>query len=98
MNAVWVAIITAIIGPVILFFLQLWRERRNKPLRDMDMRMRRLEILMNINHNPEDDGTILMLYDEYHKNGGNSYIQARVKQWQNEQKQRAKSRGKKSGH
>ena len=77
MTQIWVAVITAVIAPCVLLILQRFLDRP----KDMNMRMRRLEILMNINHNPEDKETILNLYDEYRKEGGNSYIQDRVESW-----------------
>lgn len=80
MTQIWVAIITAVVAPCVLLILQRFLDRP----KDMNMRMRRLEILMNINHNPEDKETILNLYDEYRKEGGNSYIQDRVEQWHKE--------------
>lgn len=96
MVQIWVAIITAVIAPCVVVILQRLMDRRNKQFKDMNMRMRRLEILMNINHNPEDAETILNLFDEYHKDGGNSYIQDRVQQWHTKHKaQHSPRRGKK---
>lgn len=92
MVEIWVAIITAVIAPCVVVILQRLMDRRNKQFRDMNMRMRRLEILMNINHNPEDAETILNLFDEYHRDGGNSYIQDRVDQWHRKYKKPRRAR------
>lgn len=84
MSEIIVAIITAIISPTLLFVFQIIRERRQNimaQLSEMDTRIRRVEILSNISNHPEDEETILGLYDDYTKAGGNSYIQARVEEW-----------------
>lgn len=83
-DAVIVAIISSVVAPTVLFILQLIKEHRD----GMHMRLRRVEIMQNIQQNPDDDQTIMNLYDEYRKRGGNSYITERVSEWQ-------KSRGKK---
>lgn len=89
MSEIIVAIITAIISPTLLFVFQLIRERRQnivQRLDSMDTRIRRVEILSNISNHPEDAETILGLFDEYTKAGGNSYIQSRVDEWKSARK------------
>lgn len=84
MSEIIVAVITAIISPTLLFVFQLIRERRQNivhRLDSLDTRIRRVEILNNISNHPEDDETILGLFDEYVKAGGNSYIQSRIEEW-----------------
>lgn len=82
MTQIWVAVITAVVAPCVLLILQRFLDRP----KDMHMRIRRMEIIMNLYHNPEDKKTILDLYDEYRKEGGNSYIQNRVEHWQRSKK------------
>lgn len=82
MIEIYVSFITAVIAPTILFILQTIRDKRNRMLHDNNLKLLRLEILMNLYHNPEDKKTILKLYDEYRGKGGNSYIQDRIKSWQ----------------
>lgn len=86
MTEIWVVVIASIIAPTFMKLLEWGFSKRHKQIDKMDMRMLRLEILMNINHNPEDEETILHLYDEYRGKGFNSYIQRRVEQWQKERK------------
>lgn len=84
MSEIVVAIITAIISPTLLFVFQLIRERKQniaQQLASLDTRIRRVEILSNISNHPEDAETILGLFDEYSKAGGNSYIQSRIEEW-----------------
>lgn len=84
MTEIWVVVIASIVAPTFMKLLEWAFSGRHKQIKDMNMRMRRLEIQMNISHNPEDAETILDLYDEYRKEGGNSYIQTRVEQWKKE--------------
>ena len=89
MSEIIVAIITAIISPTLLFVFQIIRERRQniiQRLDGMDTRIRRVEILSNISNHPEDAETILGLFDEYSRAGGNSYIQARIEEWKTTRK------------
>lgn len=82
MIEIWVAIITAIIAPTILFILQTIRDNKKNLIKESERRLLRLEIIMNLYHNPEDKETILKLYDEYRAKGGNSYIAQRINEWQ----------------
>lgn len=102
MLAFWSAIITVIIASVVgPLATRIWDwavGKKDRYDKDMNMRMRRLEIQMNISHNPEDAETILNLFDEYRKEGGNSYIQDRVQQWHDKYKhEHSPRRGKKNG-
>lgn len=79
-DAVIVAIISSVVAPTVLFILQLIKERRE----GFAMRLRRVEIMQNLQQNPDDDQTIMNLYDEYRKRGGNSYIKERITEWKKE--------------
>lgn len=95
MTEVYVAIITSIIAPLILFFCQLFRDRKHsveKNISYLQMQILRFEILMNLHHRPDDEGTILHLYDEYQKVGGNSYIKTRIEEWQKSKKKSKKAK------
>ena len=78
---IWVSIITAIIAPTILFILQTLKDNKKNIIDDCNKKLLRLEIIMNLYHNPEDRETILNLYDEYKAKGGNSYIASRINEW-----------------
>lgn len=89
MEQIWVAVITSVVAPALLFLFQTLKERRvgiQQTLKDLRMVTLRLEILFNLAHNSEDRETILKLYDKYHNNGGNSYITKRIndkiKEWE----------------
>ena len=99
----WTAIITVVIASVVgPLATRIWDwavGRKDTTLQDLDMRVRRMEILENIREHPEDEHTILDLFDQYEKKGGNSYIKVRVQQWQQEfQQTTTQPRRKKSGH
>ena len=79
-DSVIVALISSVVAPSVLFILQVIKEHRD----GMHMRLRRVEIMQNLQQNPDDDQTIMNLYDEYRKRGGNSYITERVTKWQEE--------------
>ncbi|MBR2250932.1 MAG: hypothetical protein IJ881_00615 [Neisseriaceae bacterium] len=79
-DAVIVAIISSVVAPTVLFILQLIKERND----GFAMRLRRVEIMQNLQQNPDDDQTIMNLYDEYRKRGGNSYIKERITEWKKE--------------
>lgn len=88
MHDIYVAIITAIISPTLLFIFNYIRETRKekrmqlaKNIADINIKLKRMEIIMNICHNPEDKETILTLYDEYKNIGGNSYIKNMIQEW-----------------
>lgn len=76
-DAVIVAMVSSVVSPTILFVFQLIREWRDKNA----MRLRRVEIMQNLQMNPDDTQTIMSLYDEYSKRGGNSYIKERITEW-----------------
>lgn len=76
-DSVIVALISSVVAPTVLFILQLIKDRRE----GFAMRLRRVEIMQNILSNPDDDQTIMDLYDEYRKQGGNSYICERINEW-----------------
>ncbi len=86
MTEIWVVIIASIVAPTFMKLLDWVFSGRHKQIKDMDMRMRRMEIIMNMSHNPDDEETILDLYDAYKKQGGNTYIQTRVEQYLKERK------------
>lgn len=94
MTDIWVAIITALIAPVVLFVLQWVRDSRHGVKQDIKeikqdvyeakISSLRLELLNAIQHNPDDEITILALFDKYTRLGGNSYIRAYVQRWKQE--------------
>lgn len=88
MHDIYVATITAIISPTLLFIFNYIRETRKekrmqlaKNIADINIKLKRMEIIMNICHNPDDKETILTLYDEYKAIGGNSYIRNMIQEW-----------------
>lgn len=97
MTDIWIAIITAVVAPAVLFLLQWWRESRGGIKQDIQqiradnhdtkMSVLRLELLNAIQHNPDDEITILALYDKYTRLGGNSYMRAYVQRWKQERRQ-----------
>lgn len=85
---VYVAIITTIIAPVILYGLNRLAARRDKALeairedlKDCRRATLRMQILQLIHHDKYNKDTILNLLDEYHSLGGNSYITEVAKRW-----------------
>lgn len=77
-------IATTIISPTLLFIFQMIREHKKGISKKLDlclMKQTRLEIIAQIEHNPTDVKTILSLYDEYKKEGGNSYMDVYVEKW-----------------
>ena len=77
-------IAVAIISPTLLFIFQMIREHKKGLSDKIDLclvKQTRLEIIAQIEHNPTDVKTILSLYDEYKKEGGNSYMDAYVNKW-----------------
>lgn len=87
-SQIWVAVITAIIAPVILFLLQEWRNRKDKRLDTLEKKIEetwmgtiRLQILYLIFHDPKNKVAINQLMDFYTKNGGNSYVQEVYQKW-----------------
>lgn len=86
-DSVIVALISSVVAPTVLFILQLIKDRKE----GFAMRLRRVEIMQNILSNPDDDQTIMNLYDEYRKQGGNSYICERINEWK---KTKGKTNGK----
>ena len=87
-SQIWVAVITAIVAPVILFLLQEWRSRKDKRLELLEQKIEetrmgamRLQILYLIFHDPKNKVAINQLMDFYTQNGGNSYIQGVYQKW-----------------
>lgn len=90
MVQIWVAIITALVGPAVMFFLQLYRDRRgiNKELKEIRQELKavrlanlRHELLFLLEHHPEDEQSIMKVNDEYTSNGGNSYTHEYFVEW-----------------
>lgn len=101
MVQIWVAIITAIISPILLFVFQLIRDRRgiSKEIKEIreDLKVVRLEnirseFLFMLEHHPEDEHSIMMLHDRYVSKGGNSYAQDYFEKWLKSRKKVKKSR------
>lgn len=93
MEGIWVAVITSIIAPAILFCLQWLKSRKNDAAKqindkliDIQRDLLRLQILNLVQHDPENKSAILELYDIYKSEpyNGNSYIKDIIKQWRKE--------------
>lgn len=102
MIQIWVAIITSIIAPTLLFLFQLIRDRRgiNKEIKEIreELKVVRLEnirheFLFMLEHHPEDEHSIMMLHDKYTSRGGNSYAQDYFEEWL-----KSRKKIKKAGH
>lgn len=77
-------IITSIVSPTLLFIFQMIREQKKGLSKKIDLcliKQTRLEIIAQVEHNPTDVKTILSLYDEYKKEGGNSYMDMYIRKW-----------------
>lgn len=108
---IWISLITAIIGPLVLFGCQMLKEKREnlkqmiiderehltqmilenrevaaKDTKDVRLQSLRLEIMFTLKHHPEDESTILGLYDKYRALGGNSFISEYVQNWKQRHK------------
>ncbi len=84
MTELYVELIKVIIGPIVLFLLQiLWEKRKqtDKKINEVLLRQTRSELLFALEHHPDDENTILTLYDKYRAVGGNSYVCAYVANW-----------------
>lgn len=88
MEQIWVAIITAVVAPVILFMLQELHNRKDKRLELLEEKVEetrmgaiRLQLLYLIFHDPKNKVAINQLMDLYTKNGGNSYVMAVYEKW-----------------
>jgi hypothetical protein len=55
-----------------------------KRIEGMSVVIRKLEILNLIQHQPEDEVTICRLYDQYKKDGYNSYVDEIFREWRQE--------------
>lgn len=85
---IYIAIITTVIAPVILFFLNRITFRRENAINELRAELcegrkatLRLQILQLIHHDKRNVDTILNLLDEYHSLGGNSYITDITRRW-----------------
>lgn len=85
---IYVAIITTIVGPSMLFGLHRITARRDKLIEELRKELQqhrrdslRLQILQLIHHDKKNRNTILHLLDEYHSMGGNSYIDDVADRW-----------------
>lgn len=84
----WIAIITAIVAPAILFALQEWRRSKDKRLEQLEEKIEetrmsaiRIQILYLIFHDPKNKMAINQMMDFYTSNGGNSYLQGVYEKW-----------------
>lgn len=91
-SAVWVAIITSVLGPIILICFQelirYFRHKKHNVLKDIQDGIKnlqkdtlRLQILNLIQHDPKNKLAINNLYDMYKGMGGNSYVTDIYKRW-----------------
>ena len=77
-------IITSIVSPTLLFIFQMIREHKrgfSKKLDQVILQNKRLEFLNMVQHDPTEVKTIMTLFDEYRKMGGNSYAMLVYKKW-----------------
>jgi hypothetical protein len=86
---IWVSIITAIVAPTFLFFLQFIKSSKDKRLARIEGKLEetrmatiRLQILDLIHHDPKNKVAINNMMDIYTENGGNSYLLDVYKKWQ----------------
>lgn len=102
MVQIWVAIITALIGPSVMFLFQLIRDRRGirKELKEMREELKavrlenlRHELLFMLEHHPEDEQSIMSVHDKYTSKGGNSYAHEYFLEWL-----KSRKKVKKAGH
>lgn len=87
--SIWVAIITSIISPTLLFIFQLVRDKRKglyQKINDLGVKQLRIELLALLYHNPQDVTAILSVWDEYKKRGGNSYMKELIAAWKKKYK------------
>lgn len=84
----YIAVITTIIAPTILFVLNRISARRDRTIDGLREEIKecrranlRMQILQLIHHDPHNKDTILNLLDEYHALGGNSYITDVARRW-----------------
>ena len=77
-------IAVAIISPTLLFIFQMIREHKkgfSKKLDQVILQNKRLELLNMTQHDPTEVKTIMTLFDEYRKMGGNSYAVLVYNKW-----------------
>ena len=77
-------IAVAIISPTLLFIFQMIREHKkgfSKKLDQVILQNKRLELLNMTQHDPTEVKTIMNLFDEYRKMGGNSYAVLVYNKW-----------------
>ena len=77
-------IAVAIISPTLLFIFQMIREHKKgfaKKLDQVILQNKRLELLNMTQHDPTEVKTIMNLFDEYRKMGGNSYAVLVYNKW-----------------
>lgn len=89
MQAIVVAIITSIIAPLVLNFLNTRKANKDERFAKLEEKIDevamgnlRLQILNLVQHDPENKSAILSLWDEYKSRGGNSYLKGVIKEWQ----------------
>lgn len=81
---IWVAIITSIISPTLLFGFQLIRDRKKnleKKINEILVRQLKIELLSLLYHQPMNTAAILMTWDKYKNMGGNSYMKELIAAW-----------------
>lgn len=89
MQAIVVAIITSIIAPLVLNWLNSRKAKKDERFAKLEEKIDevamgnlRLQILNLVQHDPENKSAILSLWDEYKSRGGNSYLKGVIKEWQ----------------
>lgn len=81
---IWVAIITSIISPTLLFGFQLIRDRKKnleKKINEILVRQLKIELLSLLYHQPMNTVAILITWDKYKNMGGNSYMKELIDAW-----------------
>lgn len=95
---IWIAVITAIISPTLLFIFNQYNNKRKglwKTLKRLQLQQLRLEIIFNLKHKPDEESTIMSLYDQYTALGGNSYIHDLIDRWKSDIRKDKKKKEKK---
>lgn len=95
---IWIAVITAIISPTLLFIFNQYNNKRKglwKTLKRLQLQQLRLEIIFNLKHKPDEESTIMSLYDQYISLGGNSYIHDLIDRWKADIRKNKKNKAKK---
>lgn len=88
MEGIWVAIITSIIAPVVLFGIQQIKARKDRTftdlknnINDLAISVKKIELQTMIYNRPKEISVIFAIFDEYKKLGGDSWADDLFLQW-----------------